>query len=55
MLLQVIAFASGILAGAIVALKAIAPKTATTKDDEVLKLLERISELETALGLKPKA
>lgn len=51
MLLQVIAFASGILAGAIVALKAIAPKTATKKDDELLKALERVAELEKALGL----
>ncbi len=51
MLVQILLIAGAVLAGAITALKVIAPKTATTKDDELLKALERIKELEKALGL----
>lgn len=42
MLELVIAVASGLVAGAVVALKYIAPKTATKKDDELLALLEKV-------------
>lgn len=51
MLVTILLIAGGVLTGAIAALKLIAPKTATKKDDELLKALERIKELEQALGL----
>jgi hypothetical protein len=51
MLVQILLIAGAILTGAITALKVIAPKTATKKDDELLAALERIKELEKALGL----
>jgi hypothetical protein len=51
MLVQILFIAGGVLAGAIAALKLIAPKTVTKKDDELLKALERVAELEKALGL----
>lgn len=41
----VLAVVAGVLAGAIAALKLIAPKTATTKDDDVLKRLEALEAL----------
>lgn len=36
---------AGLVAGAIVALKYIAPKTKTTKDDKVLEVLEKAEPL----------
>jgi hypothetical protein len=46
----VLPIASGVVAGAIVALKFISPKTKTTVDDMVLKRLE---QLETLIGMVP--
>ena len=37
---HIVAIASGVITGAIFALKVIAPKTSTTIDDKVLKALE---------------
>ena len=43
----ILSAAVGLIAGAVVALRVIAPKTKTTKDDEVLKRLEAV---ESVLG-----
>lgn len=48
----IIAAATGLLAGAIVALKAIAPKTSTTVDDKVLARLEALEALVEGLVKK---
>lgn len=37
-----VAVAVGLVVGAVAALKVIAPKTETTKDDELLALLEKV-------------
>lgn len=59
MLELIVAAVTGLVAGAVVALKYIAPKTATTKDDKALAYLEKAEALivkATALvGLKPPA
>ena len=53
---MVLSAAVGVIAGAIVALKAIAPKTKTLADDKVLERLVQIEEvLAKLLGLGPKA
>ena len=41
-MLEVLYVVAGLITGGTVALKFIAPKTKTTKDDEVLKVLEKI-------------
>jgi hypothetical protein len=41
-LIDALVFASGVLAGAIAALKIIAPRTATKKDDRALEILEKV-------------
>lgn len=41
----VLSVVGALVAGVIVGLKVIAPRTATTKDDEVLKRLEVLEEL----------
>lgn len=40
-----LAIAGGLVAGAVVALKIIAPRTATKKDDEILARLEALEKL----------
>lgn len=45
MLQNVLLIAGGLLAGAVVGLKVIAPLTATKKDDELLKRLESLEEM----------
>lgn len=37
----ILVFVTGLLTGAVAALKIIAPKTKTTKDDKVLEVLEK--------------
>lgn len=43
MLTTIVAVVGGLVAGAIVALKVIAPRTKTTKDDEALAFLQKVS------------
>jgi hypothetical protein len=45
MLMTILLIAAGVLAGGIAALKVIAPKTATTKDDEILARLEALEAI----------
>lgn len=42
MLETIVAVVGALVAGAVVALKVIAPKTATKKDDEILALLQKV-------------
>lgn len=53
----VLVFVTGLLAGAIAALKIIAPKTKTTADDKVLAVAEKAEEVLEGLsgGTKPSA
>lgn len=48
----ILSVALGVLAGAIAALKVIAPKTATTVDDTVLARLEALEDMVTKLQAK---
>lgn len=41
----VLALAAGLVGGAVVALKVIAPRTSTTKDDAILARLEAVETL----------
>lgn len=50
----VLIFVTGILAGAIAALKVVAPQTATPIDDEVLGVLEKAAAAITSF-FKPKS
>lgn len=52
-LATILVFLTGLLAGGIAALKVIAPKTKTTKDDKVLEVLEKAEDFLPAA--KPKA
>ena len=45
MLQNILLVAAGLVAGAVVALKVVAPLTATTKDNEVLARLEALEAL----------
>ena len=52
---MVVSAAAGLITGAILVLKVIAPKTKTLKDDKVLERLVQLEEaLASVLGLLPK-
>lgn len=52
MLALIVSTALGVLAGAVAALKIIAPKTKTTVDDTVLARLEALEKMVEGLGGK---
>lgn len=53
-LATILVFLTGLLAGGVAALKVIAPRTKTTKDDKVLEVLEKAEEFLPHAAAKPK-